>query len=255
MSQNISEPPPSRVCSTKKCNKVLPATETYKTCATCRSKGQDRKARARAAKKRPRDEDEHPPPRGPGEQIARNEGSEDSETDTESEGMVDTKTFSDAECLFQELKRQFTTQKEVNFRGEFTLPFDPVVTDKDRVKMIIQEVWKATGYRFTVKKNPKMSTGYKTVLHCSQDKDKRKKSRPKQGANVKHRNTVGMTRYPCRSHLTVTCKTPEVYNTEKRLVTITIHHHDRHIPYYTVGMPHKPAEIRDTTSNVLLDSA
>jgi hypothetical protein len=74
---------------------------------------------------------------------------------------------------------------------------DPLVSHKDCVQMMIQEVWKVTGYRFMhvichdyhhtgpadiglclpfrVKDNRKMKTGHKTFLSCSQDKDSKQK--------------------------------------------------------------------------------
>ncbi|KAK1222359.1 hypothetical protein PQX77_014797 [Marasmius sp. AFHP31] len=252
----------TRTCSTKKCNAALPSRDIdpSKTCVKCRTADRERKRRSRA-KKRERDEEEHPPsrldaPPNPGEALL---DGEESESDTETERKA--KRFKDAEDLLQELRQNFSEHPDVDFRGEFTLPTDPLVSDKERVKMMIHEVWKVTGYRFTVKKNPHMVTGHKTVLHCSQDVDKKRKSRPQQQKSgekeIQHRQTVGMTRYPCRSKLIVTCKNPNMCSTGMKLVTIDIHHHKRHIPYYDVGMPEEAAQVirenlLDSTPNSLV---
>jgi hypothetical protein len=37
----------------------------------------------------------------------------------------------------------------VDFFGTYEIKEDPLVSDKERVKMTAYEIWKVTGYRFT----------------------------------------------------------------------------------------------------------
>ncbi len=51
--------------------------------------------------------------------------------------------------MFLSLREVCTKQKSVDFYGEYIMPSDPLVSDKERVKMTALEVWKVTGFRFT----------------------------------------------------------------------------------------------------------
>ena len=35
-----------------------------------------------------------------------------------------------------------------DFQGTYVIAKDPLVTDKERVQMMVEEIWKVTGYRF-----------------------------------------------------------------------------------------------------------
>jgi hypothetical protein len=57
-----------------------------------------------------------------------------------------------------------------------------------------------------VKDHPKMKAGYKSRLWCSQDAERRKKSKVNELLDLKNRYTVGMHRYDCNgSWNDVTC--------------------------------------------------
>ena len=58
---------------------------------------------------------------------------------------------------------------------------------------------------------------------------------------VKHRDTLGMHRYECKSKLSIWCKT----NRRERTCTITIwlEHHKRHPAYYNIALPPEAAEM------------
>jgi hypothetical protein len=50
-----------------------------------------------------------------------------------------------------------------------------------------------------------LASGHQTRYWCSQDEDRKKPSKISQKPNVKHRDNVGMKRYPCKSRLVVSC--------------------------------------------------
>uniref|UniRef100_A0A0W0FE87 MULE transposase domain-containing protein n=1 Tax=Moniliophthora roreri TaxID=221103 RepID=A0A0W0FE87_MONRR len=146
--------------------------------------------------------------------IDRDEESEDaSEDDT----LNPVTHYANAEAMFTALCEQCHQGKTINFHGEYTLPVDALVSDKERVQIIMREAWQVTGYRFTVKYHPKMKTGHKTWAWCSQDADWKKVPKPKQGENKG--------------------------NYAIKLITLWIRHHDKHVPYYDVGMPTKASQI------------
>ncbi|KAJ3819896.1 hypothetical protein F5880DRAFT_1591785 [Lentinula raphanica] len=136
-----------RICSTGKCNAELPPKTSYKfnTCSNCREKDKLRKAKSRAATaKRQRDEIEEPEPRpAPVQPQFHNDDSD--------EGMHSNllgTQFDDAEALFQSLKK-VSKGEDIVFHGYYTMSSDPLISDKERVKIIIHEIWQVTGYRFT----------------------------------------------------------------------------------------------------------
>ena len=61
--------------------------------------------------------------------------------------------YPDAESMFVALRNHFRTKEQANngveFAGEYVTPADPLISDKERVDMVIRETWKTTGYRFT----------------------------------------------------------------------------------------------------------
>lgn len=92
-----------------------------------------------------------------------------------------------------------------------------------------------------VKDHPRLQQGYKTRLWCSQDEGRKKKKKPKTQENVVHRDTVGMTRYDCKSKLIVSCAARGPAMT--RTVMVHLHHHKNHQLYYDVSLPSDAAAL------------
>jgi hypothetical protein len=57
--------------------------------------------------------------------------------------------FEDSEALLNAIRKAFNSRESVEFEGSYVQTEDPLVSDKDRVRMTIHDVWKVTGYRFT----------------------------------------------------------------------------------------------------------
>ena len=57
--------------------------------------------------------------------------------------------YKDSESLLKALCDAYKSKTSVDFDGSYIRAMDPLVSDKERVKMTIHDVWKATGYRFT----------------------------------------------------------------------------------------------------------
>lgn len=57
--------------------------------------------------------------------------------------------YTDGHSLLDALRGAFKDGKHVKFHGAYTLPVDPLVSDKDRIRMTTHNIWKVTGYRFT----------------------------------------------------------------------------------------------------------
>jgi hypothetical protein len=56
--------------------------------------------------------------------------------------------FENNEVAMKHLRRVFSNTECVFFHGHYTIPVDPLITDKQRVQMTAHDIWKATGYRF-----------------------------------------------------------------------------------------------------------
>ncbi|KAJ7182106.1 hypothetical protein C8R46DRAFT_985238 [Mycena filopes] len=100
--------------------------------------------------------------------------------------------------------------------------------------MTNNEIWKVSGYRFRVRDNQKLKSGYKTRLWCCQDEARKQKARPSDNPGAKKRDTVGMKRYRCGSRLRVTCRQK---GEGTRIVVIRLQHKLAHVHYYDVQMP------------------
>ncbi|KAJ3792936.1 hypothetical protein GGU11DRAFT_749411 [Lentinula aff. detonsa] len=118
-----------RICSTKKCNTVLPPEhiDSAKTCAKCRQKDSERKQRKRAIEKQQRDELEHPPSRpapvrlnspGPIRDIDSLNGGSDDEGNKNSPVQ-----YKSGEDMFQAL-RKVSQKNHISFHGQYTMPTD-----------------------------------------------------------------------------------------------------------------------------------
>jgi hypothetical protein len=57
-------------------------------------------------------------------------------------------TFNDSESTLKHLQKVFKATERVFFHGCYNIPEDPEITDKERVGMTAQDIWKATGFRF-----------------------------------------------------------------------------------------------------------
>jgi hypothetical protein len=68
--------------------------------------------------------------------------------DSDTEEFGGALQFQDQQAMFSALRTAFQTKKHVEFNATCQIPEDPLVTDKERVKITIYEIWKATGYRF-----------------------------------------------------------------------------------------------------------
>lgn len=68
---------------------------------------------------------------------------------------------------------------------------------------------------------------------CSQTEEHRKKSKPSQCSDAKHRDNVGMKRYPCNGRLSITYRMKKLGST---YIIINLHHHFKHVLYVDVSM-------------------
>ena len=60
---------------------------------------------------------------------------------------VDITVYTDAQKMLESL-RHHMKHHDVHFHGQFLLPLDPLISDRVRTQMTVEEVWKVTGYRF-----------------------------------------------------------------------------------------------------------
>ena len=51
--------------------------------------------------------------------------------------------------MFEAICDCFKGGEDIEFYGYYSMPKDPLVSHKERVKMIVNEVWKVKDYRFT----------------------------------------------------------------------------------------------------------
>lgn len=56
--------------------------------------------------------------------------------------------YASSEDLFRAIQKAFRDSAHVNFSGAYKLPEDPLISDRERVRMTIHDIWKITGYRF-----------------------------------------------------------------------------------------------------------
>ncbi|KAG6866071.1 hypothetical protein C0993_007653 [Termitomyces sp. T159_Od127] len=247
----------SRICAKKWCHQELPENYQWKNCDHCQQHDSTTKRaqRQRASEKkhvapnkenkRPHDTtqqeelDELPPLRRQRhEETAQTNGSSESTSDSEEDSKFD--TFESAEELFAAIRTEFCVNTEVKFFGAYKIDFDALVSFRDRVRMISQEIWKVSGYRFIVRDHKRLKSGHRTRYWCSQDADHKKKSKKSQDSNVKHRDNVGMKRFTCHSHLIIAC-----YEIKDLMVKVTVQlkHDTKHVTYTDVNMPEEALAI------------
>ncbi|KAF7793917.1 hypothetical protein EIP86_005039 [Pleurotus ostreatoroseus] len=253
----MSETPPAaatntRKCSVGHCNQDLDENYTFKTCARCRETDRRRKASKRAqkahqqeAEQRSRastepvssERDASTPARTPTDSQHPNDSS-----DTPDNEHKDIVTYQNVHDLMIAIKGASKGAPHVDFSGQYHIASDPLVTPRERVQMTAEEVWQVTGYRWTVHDHLKLKTGHKTRFWCSQDSARKKASKAGANPDRKCRDTLGMSRYPCKSRMTVTCKSTG-RNESHLLVSVAIKHALVHVPYYDVTLPPEAADI------------
>ncbi|KAF8224163.1 hypothetical protein L208DRAFT_1107409, partial [Tricholoma matsutake] len=144
--------------------------------------------------------------------------------------------FEDRIRLIEGLREAFKRESDVHFAGSYRL-YDPAGNHKQRIQTMTHEIWKATGYRFTVKDHPRTKHGHKTRLVCSQDEAHRSKSSKN---SVKPRTTsdgvaLAKARYPCRSGLLISSR--DDGEPGHCVIIVRVHHHEAHEPNYDVTLP------------------
>ncbi|KAG7085883.1 hypothetical protein E1B28_003417 [Marasmius oreades] len=233
----------SRVCSPGKCNAIIPEEDNYKQCTKCRAKDKERKRIQREKKQKAADSSVVMQSRDLPVLIRQPETiHEGDESDSDHSDESTVRRYANAEEMFTSLRKQ-SRQSEIDFHGEYTLPADPMVTNKERVQFTMREAWRITGFRFTVHAHRKLQHGHKLKAWCSQDKAHKKACKPSTEENVKHRDHVGMRRFDCRSRLLASCKDLKKGSLTVKLVSLRIQHHEKHVPYYDVSMPEGASQI------------
>ncbi|KAF5341794.1 hypothetical protein D9611_001377 [Ephemerocybe angulata] len=148
--------------------------------------------------------------------------------------------YEDRQQLLNALRDQFQRGPDVEFHGSYEME-DAEVTHKQRIQTLTHEIWKTTGYRFTVKDHPRVNNGHKTRFWCSQDEAHRNKFKGARAGDIpKPRLTssgdaMAKTRYPCRSRLLISSRDSGAAG--KRVITIRIAHHLAHEPYIDATLP------------------
>ncbi|KAJ3542994.1 hypothetical protein NM688_g5915 [Phlebia brevispora] len=259
-----------RKCSTGHCSNILPEDYTFKTCERCRESARAYKARRKAAKaaensnegsrRSPRSSPASSGPTSvePAETDACHPTTPcaSSRSSIEPLPSIDRSisedpefsdiTYDDAQALMVAL-RTAATMDDITFRGRYYISADALISYKERVDQTVKEIWQVTGYRWTVHDHERLDNGHRTRLWCSQDEAHKKAAKPSTKPDVKHRDTLGMTRYPCKSSLSVTCKAalaPTRDNLDL-VVSVALKHHasDDHRPYFDVTLPLEAIEI------------
>ncbi|KAF5359154.1 hypothetical protein D9756_002989 [Leucocoprinus leucothites] len=130
----------------------------------------------------------------------------------------------------------------------------PPPSHKARVQALTGDIWEATGYRFTVKDHPRISSGHKTRFWCSQDEAHRSKSsklaRLPNSTSKPRISSAGealaKARYACRSRLLISSRDAESSSSNDvnglRVITIRMHHHATHEPYVENSLPPELAQ-------------
>ncbi|TFK27837.1 hypothetical protein FA15DRAFT_585584 [Coprinopsis marcescibilis] len=151
-----------------------------------------------------------------------------------------TAAYSGREELLSALQERFKQGPGVEFHGFFEMK-ETSMTHKQRVQTLTHEIWKTTGYRFTVKDHPRINNGHKTRFLCSQDEGQKNKLKAvKNDLDPKPRLTstgdvMAKTRYPCRSRLLISSK--DSTTAGRRVITIRLAHHVAHEPYVDSSLP------------------
>ncbi|KAJ7208035.1 hypothetical protein GGX14DRAFT_567335 [Mycena pura] len=215
----------------QKCKK-RPIEAPYVKCGDCRRVDRDSKKRkkerdaavrmendARAAKRA------KPAPVRDDPELDNEEQSDVYASSSEDENSATYKSHQD---LFSALRKQAHHAAEMktslDFTGNFSMPVNEHESDKERVQLTSRDVWKMTGYRFTVHDHWALKRGHRTRFFCSQDESSKKVSKPSQNPDAKWCETPGVTRF----------------------ISINLRHTVPHVAYYDVSLPTEAADmIRD----------
>ncbi|PPR07898.1 hypothetical protein CVT24_002829 [Panaeolus cyanescens] len=225
----------TKKCSKKKCKRQIPINSTHTTCQTCREINQRSRQKQNGWS--------HPGASSTGLQKRQRDSASDSERplqrlrteDEEKQQDMTEVDYATSEELFQQLRSQLQTSDDVDFKGSYLMAISPDMSPKDRVQSVVREVWRLTGYRFTVHDNKGSDNWHTTRYWCSQDEAHKKKYQPSSAPGAKLRDNVGMMRYPCKSCLTIIYRVVR-HSTETARIRINLHHHFRHVLYVDVSM-------------------
>ncbi|KAF7350610.1 SWIM-type domain-containing protein [Mycena sanguinolenta] len=252
-------PPGMKECNKSFCHRLVPTEQNN--CDECREINRNAQRRKRAAAKaqatdpttsrkrrassvdsaegrptaRLRTSEDDSPTRGNAEEAI------ESDDDKRGYGCDDdmdqaVETFEDAESFCEALKDEFKNKKAVDFHGTYPILVDPMVSPRARVEMVAREVWTLSGFRFTVKDHRKLKSGHHTRYWCSQDENRKKKSKASQNPGIRNRDTLGMKRFPCHSKLSISCRVQKD-NKDILDITVRVKHAAKHVHYEDVALP------------------
>ncbi|KAF7358846.1 SWIM-type domain-containing protein [Mycena sanguinolenta] len=252
-------PPGMKECNKSFCHRLVPTEQNN--CDECREINRNAQRRKRAAAKaqatdpttsrkrrassvdsaegrptaRLRTSEDDSPTRGNAEEAI------ESDDDKRGYGCDDdmdqaVETFEDAESFCEALKDEFKNKKAVDFHGTYPILVDPMVSPRARVEMVAREVWTLSGFRFTVKDHRKLKSGHHTRYWCSQDENRKKKTKASQNPGIRNRDTLGMKRFPCHSKLSISCRVQKD-NKDILDITVRVKHAAKHVHYEDVALP------------------
>ncbi|KAH9074988.1 hypothetical protein EDB83DRAFT_2312455 [Lactarius deliciosus] len=239
-SNDVLTPPSENQCTQSKCKATLPVGYQYKTCEKCRSV-----SKLSMQKKWKRDKADEGHRHSPAVAPGNSDPIEYTyiESDTEPSKAYVPVQFKDKDAIMKKIKNIFKSTDRIFFHASCDLPADPLTSDRAQVQAIANEIWKATGYRFTVRDNLTLVHGHKTRHWCCQDERRKQVARPSQREGAKHRDTVGMHRYNCKSKLHISYRANPKSEENTRTITIWLEHYMRHTPYYDVALPPEAAAL------------
>ncbi|KIY43804.1 hypothetical protein FISHEDRAFT_77736 [Fistulina hepatica ATCC 64428] len=136
-------------------------------------------------------------------------------------------TYKDHAEMLTALKAHATNNDQIDFSATYSI-HDSASNDRLHIRGIVDDIFKTTGYKFTIKDHPQLKEGHKTRFWCAQDEVQRAR---KYHGSVEQRvdssgKTVGKIRFPCRSSLLVSVRGEGALG--QRVVTIRLHHHHAH---------------------------
>nr|GAT51701.1 predicted protein [Mycena chlorophos] len=252
-------PPAGNRCTGHNCKH--PAEPGKKKCARCLEQNRLAAKKARQRKKQKMDgniDGGNADTSTPAPAHAAEDSDTEKESGTESDSGAGSsgsnyETFDTEEALFRALRdRVKQIPKGLHFRARVVLPEDleDELSAKDHVQRAAVDVWKASGFRFTVHKNEPLKTGHYTTYWCSQDARRKKGSKPSTRPDAKPRETPGMDRFPCKSRLKISYHRGGDESNPPSLL-INLRHAIRHIVYRDTSMPAEAIElIRDADDSL-----
>lgn len=92
----------------------------------------------------------------------------------------------------------------------------------------------------SVRDNPKTTSGHRSRYWCCQDEAHKKPSKQSTAPGIKNREHAGMKRFPCKSHLHISCKPNEHGD---MVIAVILRHGMKHVQYMDVSMPPEALEI------------